>query len=59
MASTTAGKDETGEKASKKQSDKDVDISNSDRGVWLVKVPKFIADRWGKAEAASVVGKLK
>ena len=24
---------------------KDVDLSNANRGVWLVKVPKYIADR--------------
>lgn len=64
MASTSTGPatTETGEKAekaSKKSSDKDVDVSSSDRGVWLVKVPKFIADRWAKAAASSEVGKLK
>ena len=29
----------------KKVSDKDVDLTNQKRDVWLVKVPKYIADR--------------
>ena len=30
----------------KKVSDKDVDLSTQKRDVWLVKVPKYIADRY-------------
>lgn len=37
----------------------EVDLSNSGRGVWLVKVPKYISDRWEKAPANTEVGKLK
>jgi len=56
----TSVKSETPEKSEKvKKTDKDLDVSNAGRGVWLVKVPKFIADRWSKAEASSEVGKLK
>ena len=29
----------------KKTSDKDLDLTNANRGVWLVKVPKYMADR--------------
>ena len=48
----------TPEKPTKK-SDKDIDLSNSERGVWLVKVPKYIADRWSKADPCSEVGRLR
>ena len=43
----------------KKTSDKDLDLSNSNRGVWLVKVPKYIADRWESVEPNETVGKVK
>ncbi|XP_063229502.1 general transcription factor IIF subunit 2 [Bacillus rossius redtenbacheri] len=39
--------------------DKDLDLSNASRGVWLVKVPKYIANRWEKAPGNIEVGKLK
>ena len=48
----------SGEK-SKKASDKDVDLSNSARGVWLVKVPKYISERWETQSGGAQVGKLK
>ena len=38
---------------------KDVDLSNANRGVWLVKVPKYIADRWEGAKDGADVGKLR
>jgi len=37
----------------------DLDLSNSTRDVWLVKVPKYISDRWAKAGPNAEVGKLK
>lgn len=43
----------------KKVSDKDLDLTNSNRGVWLVKVPKYLADRWESMEAPATVGNLK
>ena len=43
----------------KKTSDKDLDLTNSNRGVWLVKIPKYIADRWESVEANATVGKVK
>jgi transcription initiation factor TFIIF subunit beta len=43
----------------KKTSDKDLDLSNCNRGVWLVKVPKYIADRWESVEPNATVGKVK
>lgn len=39
--------------------DRDLDLSNASRGVWLVKVPKYIASRWEKAQGETEVGKLK
>ena len=48
----------SGSKGSKK-SDRDLDLENSHRGVWLVKVPKYISDRWEKAAANTEVGKLR
>ena len=37
----------------------DVQLTHTNRGVWLVKVPKYISDRWEKAAANTEVGKLK
>jgi len=37
----------------------ELDLSNSTRDVWLVKVPKYISDRWAKAGPNADVGKLK
>jgi hypothetical protein len=28
--------------------EKELDVSNANRGVWLVKVPKYIAKKWEK-----------
>jgi len=42
MSSNSAEK----ESKAKKPSDKEVDLSNCNRGVWLVKVPKYISERW-------------
>lgn len=39
--------------------DKELDMSNSGRGVWLVKVPKYIANKWEKAPGDIEVGKLR
>lgn len=39
--------------------DKELDLSNAGRGVWLVKVPKYIANKWEKAPGNIDVGKLK
>lgn len=38
--------------------DKELDLSNAGRGVWLVKVPKYIANKWEKAQGIDV-GTLK
>lgn len=37
----------------------DLDCTNSSRGVWLVKVPKYISQRWEKVPGNMDVGKLK
>ncbi|CAH1984926.1 unnamed protein product [Acanthoscelides obtectus] len=39
--------------------DRDLDLSNANRGVWLVKVPKYVAERWEKSPSDMEVGKLK
>lgn len=36
-----------------------LDLSNAGRGVWLVKVPKYMANRWEKVDGSLEVGKLK
>lgn len=41
------------------RADKELDLSNAGRGVWLVKVPKYIANKWEKAPGNIEVGKLK
>lgn len=35
------------------------DITGADRGVWLVKVPKYMDTEWKKAETNAEIGKLK
>ncbi|XP_035218577.1 general transcription factor IIF subunit 2-like isoform X2 [Stegodyphus dumicola] len=40
-------------------SEKDLDCSNAARGVWLVKVPKYISSLWEKAPPLSEAGRLK
>ena len=58
MASNGGASKEKG--ANKNKSDnKDLDLANSTRGVWLVKVPKYISDRWEKAAPDTEVGKLR
>ncbi|XP_074111040.1 transcription factor TFIIFbeta [Cotesia typhae] len=49
----------TGPNNSLVHSEKDLDLSNVGRGVWLVKVPKYIANKWEKAPGNIEVGKLK
>ncbi|XP_031784879.1 general transcription factor IIF subunit 2 [Nasonia vitripennis] len=39
--------------------EKDLDLSNAGRGVWLVKVPKYIASKWEKAPGNIEVAKLR
>lgn len=36
-----------------------VDMSSSSRGVWLVKVPKYISNRWDKCPGNIEAGRLK
>ncbi|XP_071085826.1 general transcription factor IIF subunit 2-like [Haliotis cracherodii] len=38
---------------------REVDLSAAPRGVWLVKVPKYLSERWQKAQGGSEVGKLR
>lgn len=45
--------------ASISHTERELDLSNAGRGVWLVKVPKYIANKWEKAPGNIEVGKLK
>jgi len=39
--------------------EKDLDMSSSSRGVWLVKVPKYISNKWNKCPENVDAGRLK
>jgi len=45
--------------SSSSQPDKELDLGNCERGIWLVKVPKYIANHWDRAPSDLEVGKLK
>lgn len=36
-----------------------VDLSGAARGVWLVKVPKYLSEKWKEAQGAGDVGRLR
>jgi len=38
---------------------KELDLTGAARGVWLVKVPKYLSEQWEKITTTSDVGKLK
>ena len=38
--------------------EKDLDMSSSSRGVWLVKVPKYISNKWNKCPGNIDAGRL-
>jgi len=38
---------------------KELELTSAARGVWLVKVPKYLSERWKKAGPGGEVGKLK
>jgi len=39
--------------------ERDIDVTNASRGVWLVKVPKFLKERWNEGSSNADVGRLK
>ncbi|KAK9886857.1 hypothetical protein WA026_018506 [Henosepilachna vigintioctopunctata] len=39
--------------------DSDLDLYGARKAVWLVKLPKYVAERWQKAGSGSEVGKMK
>lgn len=45
--------------SSGQEKEKELDIENASRGVWLVKVPKYMSSRWEKASAMTEIGRLK
>lgn len=38
---------------------RDLDCENAARGVWLVKVPKYMSSEWEKAGPKAEIGRLK
>lgn len=38
---------------------RDIDLSTAARGVWLVKVPKYLSEKWEKAPGNTDIGKLR
>ncbi|CAH1781963.1 unnamed protein product [Owenia fusiformis] len=38
---------------------KDLDLTASGRGVWLVKVPKYLSEKWSNTRGGSELGRLK
>ncbi|XP_054711515.1 general transcription factor IIF subunit 2-like [Uloborus diversus] len=57
MASSEGGSSYKRMKTS--NAERDLDCSNASRGVWLVKVPKYISSLWEKAPPTSEAGRLK
>jgi len=53
------GKEGSGKEKVGKKTDRDLDLANNGRTVWLVKVPKYISDRWERASANTEVGRLR
>lgn len=39
--------------------ERELDTENAVRGVWLVKVPKYLSEEWETLPAKSEVGRLK
>lgn len=37
------------------RTDRELDCSNASRGVWLVKVPKYIAKKWEKGKNECII----
>ena len=62
MSETAANSSGGKKESNKKKAYFDVDVNNVNRGVWLVKVPKYISDRWQNPDLVQPkqsVGKLK
>lgn len=50
----------TGTTPSKRKRDmRSLDTSNAARGVWLVKVPNYLSERWKKAKKDQDLGKMR
>ena len=46
-------------KKAKKTPARELETANATRGVWLVKVPNYLAEAWKDAEPDSELGKIK
>ncbi|XP_033100987.1 general transcription factor IIF subunit 2-like [Anneissia japonica] len=40
-------------------SDAELDLSGAERGIWLVKVPKYLSEQWEQVGESGIVGKLR
>lgn len=38
---------------------RELDVTNARKGIWLVKVPNYLADAWKDAEPDSELGRMK
>ena len=45
-------------KKAKKVAARELDVSNATRGVWLVKVPNYVADSWKDAQPDAELGRV-
>lgn len=58
MSSISTTNDESKNRPAASVTSTELDLTNSKRGVWLVKVPKYISQRWENAREQTEVGKL-
>ena len=49
----------TPSKKSKKTPARELDTANATRGIWLVKVPNYLAEAWKDADPESELGKIR
>lgn len=45
-------------KKAKKAVARELDVGNATRGIWLVKVPNYVADSWKEAQLDSELGRV-
>lgn len=38
---------------------RELDVTNAEKSVWLVKIPNYMADAWENAEPDSELGRIK
>lgn len=45
-------------KKAKKVAARELDVGNATRGIWLVKVPNYVADSWKEAQPDAELGRI-